>query len=168
MDEPTPQVWQHENPAWRARADSVLRVDLAPYGMPGRFEQLWTRRRAGAGLHELCCIPFFTYAVSLGDVFRVRTTGQVSVIEAVVVPSGRANVRLAFRSRQVAAERHQEVHAAVAASGLPHEWRSAGYLAVSVNGQAELNAIWSVLSRWADTGDAALELDRPGEARTDA
>lgn len=162
------QVCQHDHPAWGERADYVLRVHLAPYGMPGRFEQLWTQRRTGAGLHELCCIPFFTRGVALGDVFRVRTSGQASVIEAVVVPSGRANVRFAFRTREAAAERHEEVHAAVAESGLPHEWRSGGYLAVSVNGQNELNAIWTALSRWVDSGDAVIELDRSSEARSEA
>ncbi|HZM28688.1 MAG TPA: DUF4265 domain-containing protein [Gemmatimonadales bacterium] len=85
----------HERPVWKERANFLVHIDLHPWGLPGRLEQLWVRRE-GERLFELCCIPFFSYGFHLGDV--VETTPQNDlefVVNRVVSPSGRRNIRIA-------------------------------------------------------------------------
>jgi hypothetical protein len=63
----------HDEPAARAGTNYILRLILADDGMPGRYEQMWTRTEDKVDF-ELCCVPFFTYGLSLGDV--VTTTND--------------------------------------------------------------------------------------------
>ena len=44
--------------------------------------------------------------------------------------AGSRTLRFAFNDPTRAEEAHQELHGRVIASGLPHEWHGAGYLAV--------------------------------------
>src|SRR5215469_809008 len=55
----------HDEPAARSRTNYILRLSLAAAGLPGRYEQVWTRTEDKVSF-ELCCIPFFTYDLSLG------------------------------------------------------------------------------------------------------
>ena len=57
----------HPAAVWRLRADFLLHVDLKAHGMPGRGEQLWARR-VGEHRFQICCVPFFSYGITLGDV----------------------------------------------------------------------------------------------------
>ena len=149
----------HEHPAAADRADFVLFIDLAPFGMPGRSEQFWVRRIAD-GLYEVCCIPFFSYGIALGDTIRVKNVEAPCTIEEVPTRSGRVNIRLAFVSEQAAQIDHGAIHSALAHDPAPHEWRAGGYLAVSTFGQEELDRIWRLLLPFADRGVAHLELDQ--------
>lgn len=60
------RIATHQEAVWRDRADYIIRVDLADHGMPGSAEQMWTRATSD-GMYEICCIPFFTYGIALGD-----------------------------------------------------------------------------------------------------
>lgn len=62
----------HQDPVWRSRADFIIN---APLPEVGRFEQLWCRRLEESSF-EICCIPFFLYDVSLGDVVETQATSQ--------------------------------------------------------------------------------------------
>lgn len=59
------------DPVWRDRTNYIVKLDLTEHGMPGDFEQCWTRTE-DQRLFELCCIPFFTYGQSLGDILKVE------------------------------------------------------------------------------------------------
>lgn len=67
-----PDEWVlHPRPVWGDRVDFVANVRFDDSG-PGtrRFEQLLLERR-GADTAVLCCVPFFTYGYSLGDVVEL-------------------------------------------------------------------------------------------------
>jgi hypothetical protein len=85
----------HEDPLWRAKGNFVINADLAAHGMPGRWEQLWARK-VSEDRFELCCIPFFTYGMRLGDIVRTApASGKQFMVQEVVQAGGRINVRLA-------------------------------------------------------------------------
>lgn len=65
----------HQHPVWRDRADHIVNVDL-DHGLSGKQEQLWTRL-VGADEVEICCIPFFAYDLSLGDIAVIDANGLV-------------------------------------------------------------------------------------------
>jgi hypothetical protein len=83
---------QHVAPIWRDRMDFVFNAALPEDCAPKRFEQL-VGHRVADGEFQLCCIPFFLYDVSLGDV--VATTGGY-ILDRVVRPSGRYTFRVYF------------------------------------------------------------------------
>src|SRR5690625_5461577 len=60
----------HAHPAWRDKANFMIFADLSESGLSGRWEQLWSRQLSETEF-QLCCIPFFTYGLALGD--RVTT-----------------------------------------------------------------------------------------------
>lgn len=58
------KIATHDEPAARSRSNYIVRLDLTADGLPGHYEQMWTRTD-DRQRHELCCIPFFTYGLSL-------------------------------------------------------------------------------------------------------
>jgi hypothetical protein len=87
----------HVEPVRRDRANFIIAADLADLGQPTvRFEQLWARKVTG-DTFELCCIPFFTAGLMLGDVVRTRPAGgRRYVVHEVVEPSGHGSYRVWF------------------------------------------------------------------------
>ncbi len=75
----------HDEPAARSRTNYILRLSLAANGFPGRYEQVWTRTEDNVNF-ELCCIPFFTYDLSLGDVVRKTTDDGCSKLRFATYP----------------------------------------------------------------------------------
>ncbi|WP_177228866.1 DUF4265 domain-containing protein [Amycolatopsis sacchari] len=71
MAEPSGYV-QHLRPAWSDRANFVIHARLPDEGSPKKFEQLRVRRVAQTRF-EICCIPFFLYDLSLGDVVETSS-----------------------------------------------------------------------------------------------
>ncbi|MFO0759127.1 MAG: DUF4265 domain-containing protein [Byssovorax sp.] len=84
----------HDSPAWIDRANFLIVADLSDHGMKGRTEQIWARK-IDADKFEVCCIPFFTYGIALGDVVVVSLGEErMYTIERVVENSGRRVYRL--------------------------------------------------------------------------
>lgn len=79
----------HQEPAWRGRSDFVIGIALPE---DGASEQLFARQ-AGPHRFEICCIPFFTYGLSLGDL--VETDDDYNVTR-IVERSGRRTFRVWF------------------------------------------------------------------------
>ena len=128
----TPQIATHPLPCWREKADFILQADLADHGLPGTHEQLWGRR-VGDDTFEICCIPFFTYGISLGDIVKAGRRGDRPwVVSEVIERRGHGTVRLAFANPQQADALHEQIHASLAKWPWPHEWRGSGYVALDV------------------------------------
>jgi hypothetical protein len=64
------KIATHAEPVGRNRTNFIVCLDLTDHGMPGHYEQMWTRTQ-DKRLLELCCIPFFTYGQSMGDILEV-------------------------------------------------------------------------------------------------
>ena len=124
------EIATHDAPVWQDRANFIIFADLSSAGMPGRWEQLWARQ-LGEAEFDLCCIPYFTYSLALGD--RVRTQpsgGRRYVVAEVHARSGRRVVRLWLKEAQARGRecvlRHLE------SSSPLHEWSSDNLLAIDV------------------------------------
>ena len=114
--------------------------------MPGSFEQLWTRTDDQRQF-EICCIPFFTYGIALGDVV---TWDPVSHLVEVTTPSGHQNIRVAFLNKSKAATSHSDVHGALVQAGCLVEFSSDGYGAIDIDTTARANVVVGLLAPWVD------------------
>lgn len=88
----------HDFPAWRDQADFVLAARLNEPDMPAKYkwEQIWARQLED-NLFEVCCIPFFTYGLALGDFVSVATLeGKEYVINGLEKSGGQKTYRLWF------------------------------------------------------------------------
>jgi hypothetical protein len=149
---------QHVAPIWRDRMDFVLNAALPEDCAPKRFEQLVGRQVADTEF-ELCCIPFFLYDVSLGDV--VATTGDY-VLDRVVRPSGRYTFRVYFGDHagpkegpkdQIAAELELQLGALL-------EWHGAKLLAVDASDGELAQTIADYLQAREGAGQLTFETGR--------
>src|SRR5690606_6884658 len=120
----------HTEPVNREQSNYIVRLALATDGMPGRYEQMWTRTDDGAS-HELCCIPFFAYGLSLGDVITLTSDDGAYEIAS---KSGHRTVRFAFNGQRAAHQHHNDVHGGLLAIGVAAEFRGAhgGYGAIDL------------------------------------
>jgi len=153
----------HAEPVERDRTNYIVRWDLAFDELPGWFEQLWTRTD-DRQRYELCCIPFFPYGVSLGDIVEFPD----GAAPRVVAKSGHRTVRLIVEDVAFAHERHHELHGAIAATGAAMEFcrfrgHERGYGAVDLADDAQVDAVLAVFGafhersviswEWADPKD---------------
>lgn len=126
-----------------------MQVDLTPYGFDaGTYEQLWVRTDDESSF-EVCCIPFFTYGIALGDVIHLE--GGVGV-PSVVRRSGRRVIRVAFNDRAEAEAGHEQLHGSLVATGALHEFSSSGYAAVDLKDERQADAVIPVLEALVETG----------------
>ncbi len=142
----------HNNAAWRERANFVIRADLGQYGHLGRAEQLWVKQKE-AFVFEMCCLPFFTYGVALGDLV---TTDEAYTLRQAIVPSGRRMIRVAFAKSDPGTAARDAVREAIG----PHttcEWYSLDYVAIDVPTFEEARRWEGVLEPLAFTGGLVWE-----------
>lgn len=115
------RVRQHLSPAWREKANFIIR---APMPDEGWYEQLWARQ-IDAHTFQVCCIPFFLYDLALGD--TVRTSDSYE-LEEVIEQSGRGVFRVFFPPTSL--QERQGLVAKLSTEGALLEWSSENLLAV--------------------------------------
>lgn len=140
----------HDAPVWRQRADFVIGARLAE---PGRTEQLWARQ-LGADTFEICCIPFFVYDVSLGDI--VKTDARYDFVR-VIEPSGRLVFRVWFGETFVP---RQGVAEDLVGMGALLEWSSANLLAVDAANSSTARELADYLEDQEQQGNLQYETGR--------
>lgn len=153
------KIATHDEPVARERANYILRLDLAADGMPGHFEQVWTRT-ADKERFELCCIPFFTYGLSLGDVIKVADEQGSYRVHS---KSGHRTIRFAIQDQDFAHSRHEGFHGALAATGVLMELRghAHGYGAIDIATRAQADAVIAVLRPLAENATLMWEWADP-------
>lgn len=83
----------HSNPARKSRADFIISAPIDFNDGEIRWEQFWAKQ-LGGGEYEICCIPFFTYGIALGDIVITKPrSGKEYVVNSVVRTSGRRLLR---------------------------------------------------------------------------
>jgi hypothetical protein len=149
----------HSNPAWPRATSFILHADLAPFGMPGRWEQLWTTQLSDDRF-EVCCIPFFTYGVALGDTVSAgQREGKHWVMGEVISRSGHRTLRLAAESPASARALHEALHESLAHTGLAHEWHGSGYVAIDLPPGTQPQEILTLFAGHIKAGTLAAEVD---------
>jgi hypothetical protein len=127
----------------------TMMVDLASFGMPGRYERLIVVP-SPTGNYVVACLPFFSYGIQFGDLVKVRRPGKA--FERVLKCGGLRTLRFAFDELTRAAEAHEELHRRIIATRLPHEWHGAGYLAVLLRNLRDQKRALASLAEFADDG----------------
>jgi hypothetical protein len=152
------QIVTHSDPAWRDRTNFIVRLDLAPYDEPGRYEQCWTRTE-DQRLFEMCCIPFFTYGISLGDLLEVnQDTGAHSIHRK----SGRRTIRVNFLNDEAAHREHHHLHdALVGPLGCLGEFHGPHYAAIDLANDQQASAVIDVLTPLFEVGSLIWEWADP-------
>jgi hypothetical protein len=152
------RIATHDEPVARERTNYIVRLDLAADGMPGHFEQMWTRTEDKQRF-ELCCIPFFTYGLSLGDVITVGEHGAYRVDSK----AGHRTLRFAIQDQEFAHRRHEELHGALAVTGALMELRghALGYGAIDIVTQIQADAVIEVLRPLAENATLMWEWADP-------
>ena len=124
------QVAVHRDPVWRERSDFIIAVEIEPGDTGKDTEQLWARK-IDESHFELCCIPFFTYHLALGDVVRTEPIGdRLYMVAEVTQPSGRFVFRVWFGGTT---EPRQDILNKLESLGGLLEWSSNNLLAVDAS-----------------------------------
>jgi hypothetical protein len=147
------KIATHSDPVWRERANYIIRADLSPHGLADSFEQLWTYTDDQRAF-QLCCIPFFTYGLALGDVVR---WDQPTSSVAVEKKSGRRVIRVAFTDRDQAEAKHADLHGQFVHAGCLVEFSSDGYAAIDIANPEQAQAITGLLAAQAERSTLTWE-----------
>lgn len=153
------KIVTHGEPAARQRSNFIVRLDLTADGLPGHYEQVWTRTD-DTRRHELCCIPFFTYGLSLGDVITMTNREGVYRVES---KSGHRTIRIAVQDQTYAHERHDDLHDGLAQIGVVTEFRghSNSYCAVDIMTEDQADAVIELLTPLMQAGTLVWEWADP-------
>lgn len=100
IDQKDQKTITHDFPIWREKADFILAARLTEADVPKGFkwEQIWAKR-VGDGTFEICCIPFVSYGLALGDWVSTKPVEERTyVINQIVQRSGHHTYRVWFNS----------------------------------------------------------------------
>lgn len=127
------EIAAHEHPALRDEANFMIFADLSTDGMSGRWEQLWARQ-LGETEFQLCCIPFFTYGLALGDRVITGPSGDKKyVIQSVASKSGHLVYRVWFGEAKNKKQAREDVERYARSRNWHFEWSSENLLAVDIS-----------------------------------
>lgn len=144
----------HREPVWRERSDFIIGIPIDPGNTDVITEQLWARK-VSESTFEICCIPFFAYDISLGDVVEVDASFEV---KRVVERSGRYVFRVHVKDSisSVAAD----VVRSIEAQGGLVEWSSPRLFAVDADNSIKAQEIASLLQQMEEQGLLVYETGR--------
>ncbi|WP_205829056.1 DUF4265 domain-containing protein [Microbacterium sp. B19(2022)] len=144
----------HREPVWRERSDFIIGIPIDPGNTDVITEQLWARK-VSESTFEICCIPFFAYDISLGDVVEVDASFEV---KRVVERSGRYVFRVHVKDSisSVAAD----VVRSIEAQGGLVEWSSPRLFAVDADNSIKAQEIANLLQQMEEQGLLVYETGR--------
>ncbi|NJI60151.1 DUF4265 domain-containing protein [Microbacterium oxydans] len=139
---------------WRERSDFIIGIPIDPGNTDVITEQLWARK-VSESTFEICCIPFFAYDISLGDVVEVDASFEV---KRVVERSGRYVFRVHVKDSisSVAAD----VVRSIEAQGGLVEWSSPRLFAVDADNSIKAQEIANLLQQMEEQGLLVYETGR--------
>lgn len=138
----------HATPVWRDRADFVIRSFLRSNNGVYEWEQLWAKA-SGEKLFEICCIPFFTYGLSLGDIVTVRPKHDAQyVVDSIQTKSGYVTYRV-WLGHLPGQDLHSEIAKQFSDLGCLIEWSSKNMFAIAFAPQPESTLITNTLEELA-------------------
>jgi hypothetical protein len=155
------KIITHSDPVWREQTNFIIRLDLSPHGAPGQYEQIWTRTD-DQQLFQICCIPFFTYGISLGDTLQIDPGTGAHTIRR---KSGHRTIRLAFLSDTAAHEQHDQLHDTITGKlGCLAEFHGPHYAAIDLAEDHQAPALINALTPLKNTGELTWEWADPQPA----
>jgi hypothetical protein len=159
------RVFVHLQPARRERSDFIvgMRCDATTVD-ECEWEQLWAKK-LGSNRFEICCIPFFCYGLSLGDIVETWTDidcGGDYMIRSVVTKSGNFTLRVLF-ARGCPEDLRLRIISELRLGGCVLEWYSEHLLGISVHSEEVLARTRDALDTWQVQGVIEYETGWKGE-----
>lgn len=130
----------HMNPIWREKSDFLIRAHFEKTDGANGWEQLWVKQLS-ENRFSICCIPFFTYGLSLGD--EIATYG-IYQIQGVAKKSGHSTFRVWFTDESDL-ESQSTVLRQLGDKGSLFEYYSNKFLGISVDTGHSLQEIFDIL-----------------------
>lgn len=123
----------HLEPAWADRADAEV-LATVELDLPGVAYEHLAARRLDGDRYEICCIPFFTYGFSLGDVVEASPADDegAPVLARVAERRGHTTLRIWVEEVDDAGAARADVLDAVTRSGCTAEVSSEHLIAVDL------------------------------------
>jgi len=88
----------HHKPAWREKADSIVNARIETSSEEVIYESLWAKQLQH-NLYQVCCIPYFIYDLSIGDIFEADLGKRGGLVfKNVVESSGNETIWLHFHN----------------------------------------------------------------------
>jgi hypothetical protein len=128
----------------RGDSNYIARTDLAPFGLEGEAEQLWLQQLED-GLLAVCCIPFRTYGLSLGDVVSLSSDG--TTVARLVRRSGRRVLRVLLMATLDASNVASQIKSEVSRLGLMSEWSGDRHVAIDVPAGVDVTSLIIIAER---------------------
>ena len=125
---------RHPGAQWLGMADVAIYVDLTEHELEGSWEQV-PCKMIDEDRFQVCCIPFFTYNLALGDIVTAGAAGDnFPTFQKVIERSGYWTIRVSF------VDTDPDLRPAVLSDtiqwltgkGCAFEWESHEYVAVNV------------------------------------
>lgn len=150
-------VARHKEPLNNG-ASSTLLVDLAPFGMPGRFEELRAKPHS-KGKYSISSIPFYPYGIAKCDIVAAMAHANGLLLNGVLERSGHRTLRVAFTDLADVQSLHDELHRLVEDLAMEYEWHAAGYLAVDLPKVGSELELLAKAADFVEKGLVELEID---------
>jgi len=112
---------------WRDKSDFIILAFLETKDNHNHWEQMWAKK-TGENTFILCCIPFFTYGINLGDEVACDSNHQ---IQRVLRRLGNLTYRIWFKDVSDPAVKTR-VEGKVQEMSGEREWSSENLLAISI------------------------------------
>lgn len=126
-----PEVYEatHPNPVWREKANFIFGAKIIEHEQQVGWEQMWARR-LDEFRFEVCCIPFFTYGINLGD--EIETDNEFNFMK-IINKSGQFGIRIWFGNiRDDSDVAREDICEFLRENGSLLEWSSKNLLAASL------------------------------------
>ncbi len=143
------KIFKHSLPLWHDKVDSFIMADVTDDEDEDQWEKIWTRR-VEKERYEICCIPFFTYKIALGDIVRADWMGA---FRWVVEPSGRSVFRVYFEPEfdpSTREARIRDVLNGIADLGGEMEFYNEDLLAIDAKNKDIADKVIEFLKEWED------------------
>jgi hypothetical protein len=151
--------FQHLNPIWRDKANFIIGASVPPLEESPNtevWEQLWARM-IKSNKFEICCIPFFSYGLALGDEVE---TDQFFMIKRVSKKSGNTTLRIWF-DEKLSAEQKDEFISNIGESKCLQEWYSENFLGLSSDSFRKTQLLIGLLEKYQTKGLISFEIGNP-------
>lgn len=149
----------HKHPVLKNKSNFLIFADLSDHKLENKWEQLWVKQ-VDTFKFEICCIPFFVYDLSLGDIVKTKPSkNKTYVIEKVIKPSGHYTFRAWFgesnNPRII-----EEVLEFINLNNFRLEWSSQNLLAIDTPSKSEAQVLADFLFEKESLGNLEYETGR--------